>query len=84
MQLRAPVQVGDTRRDFEASRLAGVLFIYAGYGFGQLPANEAPQRIRELADLPQLLQTFFALRSRNETSRLPGKPARLFSRRPAG
>ncbi|TYZ10036.1 HAD family hydrolase [Hymenobacter lutimineralis] len=53
--LQAPVYVGDTRSDFEASQLAGVPFIFAEYGFGQVPAAEAPQRISQPADLLKLL-----------------------------
>lgn len=53
--LRAPVYVGDTPGDLAASRSAGVPFIFATYGFGQLDPAEAPERIHQLADLRQLL-----------------------------
>lgn len=34
--LKSPVYVGDTRGDFEACRKAGVPFIFASYGFGEV------------------------------------------------
>ena len=53
--LKAPVYVGDTPGDLAASQAAGVPFIFATYGFGQLSAEEAPLRIDRLGDLEQLL-----------------------------
>ena len=53
--LQAPVYVGDTPGDFAASEAAGVPFIFATYGFGQLTIAEAPERIDQPADLRQLL-----------------------------
>ena len=53
--LQAPVYVGDTLGDLEASQKAGVPFIFATYGFGQLSHHEAPQRIDQPAELRQLL-----------------------------
>ena len=35
-KLRCPVYVGDTHWDHEASRFAGVVFIFASYGFGSV------------------------------------------------
>lgn len=53
--LQAPVYVGDTPGDLAASQGAGVPFIFASYGFGQLDASQAPQRIARLADLQEIL-----------------------------
>jgi phosphoglycolate phosphatase len=53
--LQAPVYVGDTPGDLAASQGAGVPFIFATYGFGQLTGIEAPTRINQLADLRELL-----------------------------
>ena len=53
--LRAPVYVGDTPGDLAASQGAGVPFIFATYGFGQLDPAEAPVRIGQLVDLRGLL-----------------------------
>ena len=53
--LQAPVYVGDTLGDLTASEAAGVPFIFATYGFGQLTPTEAPERIDQLANLWQLL-----------------------------
>ena len=53
--LRAPVYVGDTPGDLAASQVAGVPFIFATYGFGQLSAAEAPARIDAPAGLERLL-----------------------------
>lgn len=35
--LKSPVYVGDTMGDFNASREAGIPFVYAAYGFGEVP-----------------------------------------------
>ncbi|WP_345056558.1 HAD family hydrolase [Hymenobacter glaciei] len=53
--LQAPVYVGDTPGDLAASEAAGVPFIFATYGFGQLTPAEAPTRIDQPADMRQLL-----------------------------
>lgn len=53
--LQAPVYVGDTLGDLEASQKADVPFIFAAYGFGQLSEAEAPVRISEPVGLRQLL-----------------------------
>jgi phosphoglycolate phosphatase len=53
--LGAPVYVGDTPGDLAASQAAGVPFIFATYGFGQLSEAEAPVRINRLGDLERLL-----------------------------
>lgn len=53
--LQVPVYVGDTPGDLAASEAAGVPFIFATYGFGQLDRAQAPRRINQLADLQQLL-----------------------------
>lgn len=47
--LKSPVYVGDTQGDADACRLAGVPFIYAEYGFGDVPNAKA--RIRKFSDL---------------------------------
>lgn len=44
-RLQSPVYIGDTILDYEAARSAGVPFIHAAYGFGQVegvPAVHAP------------------------------------------
>ena len=53
--LQAPVYVGDTPGDLAASEVAGVPFVFATYGFGQLSEAEAPLRIDRLGDLERLL-----------------------------
>ncbi|WP_201979641.1 HAD family hydrolase [Hymenobacter rubidus] len=53
--LEAPVYVGDTPGDLAASQQAGVPFIFATYGFGQLSEAEAPLRINQPGDLEKLL-----------------------------
>ncbi|WP_187262930.1 HAD family hydrolase [Pontibacter beigongshangensis] len=50
--LAHPVYVGDTIGDYEASKGAGVPFIYASYGFGEVPGYDA--RIDSLPDLKKL------------------------------
>lgn len=49
--LQAPVYVGDTTMDYEATRVAGVPFIHAAYGFGKVegvPAIHCPLELLEL------------------------------------
>ena len=51
---RKAVYVGDTRKDEEAARLAGIPFIHAAYGFGE---TEKPDGvIRAVTELPALLR----------------------------
>lgn len=50
--LKAPVYVGDTRGDADACKAAGVPFIFAEYGFGDVP--DARMRIRTFSDLKSL------------------------------
>lgn len=50
--LQSPVYVGDTKGDFEASQKAGVPFIFASYGFGEVAQPDAV--IREPFDLTTL------------------------------
>lgn len=38
--LKSPIYVGDTLGDYTACREAGVPFVYAAYGFGQVPASD--------------------------------------------
>lgn len=47
------VYVGDIQGDYDASREAGVKFIHAAYGFGQI-SQEVP-RIQHLSQLPELV-----------------------------
>ncbi len=52
------VMVGDTVLDYEAACGAGVPFIHAAYGFGQVPA--AAWRIHALPELPDVAARIFA------------------------
>lgn len=54
-QLKKVVYIGDTLGDYSATQEANVPFIHAIYGFGQVP--EAKYRLREIAELPQLLNS---------------------------
>ena len=47
--LSSPVYVGDTMGDYKACQKAGVPFIFASYGFGDVP--EGTLRIRSLPEL---------------------------------
>lgn len=47
--LKDPVYVGDTQGDADACREAGIPFIFAEYGFGDVP--DAERRIRSFSDL---------------------------------
>lgn len=50
--LQHPVYVGDTKGDYEASVVAGVPFVYAAYGFGEVPDYAA--YLASPADLKKL------------------------------
>ena len=55
-KLRDVVYVGDTQGDYEACLEAGIPFIFASYGFGNVPAAEVRiSRISELLELFLLL-----------------------------
>lgn len=51
---RHPVYVGDTSGDQKAAKKAGVPFIHASYGFGQVEEYEG--KIDSIAQLPDLLE----------------------------
>lgn len=52
-QLEDPVYVGDTQGDCNAARHAGIPFIYAKYGFGNV--KEYDEVIEKLADLKKIV-----------------------------
>ncbi len=51
--LRYPLYVGDTLGDYEACKKAGVPFLHASYGFGQV---EGVPKLTEFARLPEVLK----------------------------
>lgn len=53
--IKNPVYVGDTQGDFLACKSAGVPFIFASYGFGQVEKSECYAVISTPADLLQIL-----------------------------
>ena len=52
--LKAPVYVGDTSGDMEACKKAGVPFIYAAYGFGEVDAGDYDAKIDSFDQLCDL------------------------------
>lgn len=56
-QLEEAVYVGDIQGDYEASMQAGIGFIHAAYGFGEI-ADEVP-RIQGLAKLPEVIRVIY-------------------------
>jgi len=50
--LKAPVYVGDTQGDFESAKFAGIPFVFASYGFGEVFG--ADYTIRKFSDLNNL------------------------------
>ena len=46
------IYVGDTQGDLNAADLAGIPFVYAAYGFGQV--NRETEQIASLGELPEL------------------------------
>lgn len=55
--LEQAVYVGDIQGDYEAATQAGIMFIHAAYGFGQVNADVP--RIQAFEDLPQTLCKLF-------------------------
>ena len=53
-QLKAPVYIGDTTGDFTSSQKAGVPFIFASYGFGEVQEGQITT-INGLGELVELL-----------------------------
>lgn len=51
--LTGAVYIGDTERDCKACEKAGVPFIWASYGFGNVP--DAKNSIKELSELPDII-----------------------------
>ena len=47
------VYIGDTKKDREAALRAGVPFIHAAYGFGEVEAPDSV--IRSLSELPETI-----------------------------
>lgn len=53
-QIDQAVYVGDTMGDYEACRQAGIPFIWASYGFGEV--READAEISSILELPKILK----------------------------
>lgn len=51
-QLSSPVYVGDTQGDQDATTYAGIPFVYAAYGFGQV--SDYDYKINQIEDLLEL------------------------------
>ena len=51
-RLQSPVYVGDTQGDADSCKTAGIPFIFAEYGFGDVP--DARMRIQTFSDLEKL------------------------------
>ena len=49
------VYIGDTQKDQDAAKLAGIPFIHAAYGFGKVQSPDAV--IRSLSELPDIADT---------------------------
>lgn len=52
--LKNPVYVGDTRGDYQSAIDAGIPFIYAAYGFGEV--EDFKYKIDDIRDLPAVLE----------------------------
>ncbi len=57
--LEQAVYVGDTAGDYEKTRQAGLPFIFAAYGFGELAETVKVPRIRNITQLPDVLANFW-------------------------
>ncbi len=56
--LERALYLGDTRGDYDAAAEAGIPFIHAAYGFGEVP--EGTPRITDIRELPEKAAAFFA------------------------
>lgn len=54
--LQHPVYVGDTMGDANAAREAGIPFIWASYGFGNVPQENRVAKIQSFTELAELLE----------------------------
>lgn len=54
--IQSAVYIGDTEGDEKASRIAGIPFIYAAYGFGK--AIEPDAVISKIVELPECIKVF--------------------------
>jgi len=54
------IYIGDTKKDREAALLAGIPFIHAAYGFGEVP--DAAGVIHSLADLPETIEAIVPIK----------------------
>jgi phosphoglycolate phosphatase len=52
--LQAPVYIGDTMGDYNAATKAGVPFVFAAYGFGEVNEDQVAT-IKEFSELKNLL-----------------------------
>lgn len=52
--IASAVYIGDTQGDLEATRVAGIPFIFAAYGFGS--PDSCAARIEDIRQLPDILQ----------------------------
>lgn len=53
--LKNPVYVGDTVKDAEAAKAAGVDFIYAAYGYGDVDNDSYVERVESFEELAEIL-----------------------------
>jgi len=53
--LKNPLYVGDTQGDLEACKKASVPFLFAAYGFGQVPENECFAKIDSFEQIKNFL-----------------------------
>ena len=49
--LKTPIYVGDTIKDKESSKEAGVKFVYASYGFGEVVCDNKIEKLEDLLNL---------------------------------
>lgn len=55
--LKNPVYIGDTQGDMLACKEAGVRFVFAAYGFGEVDEDDYVARLEKFEDLPELMET---------------------------
>ena len=53
--LKNPVYIGDTAGDAKAAKEAGIPFIFAAYGFGEVNESEYIERIEAVSQLKEIL-----------------------------
>ena len=54
-QISSPIYVGDTQGDADACRQAGIPFVWASYGFGEVKIDDCIAKLSKFSDLNEIV-----------------------------